>query len=161
MAATYAQFNSASGGGSSSNASVGPTGTTAPTSATEVGYVNGSGNLTAVSPSTPLPVTINSGGSPVNANSQLSPTQSVTTSESSLAAPTNAVGVIVESDSSNTGNVRWGFSNSAAAILSSTKGMLMEPGRDSGFLPLGFGNYLHLIALTSTSSVNVQWVLSS
>ena len=44
-----------SGGGSGSNASVGTTGTTAPTSATEVGYINGGGNLTGVSPSTPLP----------------------------------------------------------------------------------------------------------
>ena len=96
----------------------------------------------------------------VNANGTLSATQSVTTSESTLAAPSNAVGVVLESDSSNTNNVRWGFSKSTSSILSSTLGMLMEPGRDSGILPFGAGTYLHLISLSGTNSVNVQWIQS-
>ena len=48
--------NVAVGGGSSSNASVGLTGTTAPTSATELGIIDLSGNLQGVSASNPLPV---------------------------------------------------------------------------------------------------------
>jgi hypothetical protein len=48
--------NVAVGGGSSSNASVGLTGTTAPTSATELGVIDLSGNLQGVSASNPLPV---------------------------------------------------------------------------------------------------------
>lgn len=44
--------------GAGANASVGPTGSTAPGSATEVGFVNSTGQLTAVSPTTPLPENI-------------------------------------------------------------------------------------------------------
>ena len=52
----YAQYPAANSG--STNASVGTNGTTAPTSSTEVGFINGSGNLTPVSPSNPLPVNV-------------------------------------------------------------------------------------------------------
>src|ERR1700678_4038578 len=67
--AQYASNLGPAAGGSSGNASVGATGTAAPTSATEVGFVNSGGNLTAVSPSTPLPVTIDGGlANPLNVN---------------------------------------------------------------------------------------------
>ena len=121
-----------------------------------------------LSPNSPLPAGTNALGTvavtkqvaPINANGALSATQSVGTTESSLAAPSNAVGVIVESDSTNLGNVRWGFSNSTSPILSSTLGMLMEPGRSTDQLSFGTGSYLHLISLSGTNSVNVQWILS-
>lgn len=45
-----------SGGGSSSNASVGLNGSPAPTSSTEIGFIDGSGNEQGVSPTNPLPV---------------------------------------------------------------------------------------------------------
>jgi hypothetical protein len=123
---------------------------------------DGSGNsISSTSGSLNVNVTNGTEQTPVNANSKLSPTQSVTTTESSLVAPTNAIGVMFESDSSNTTNIRWGISNSTSSILSSTLGLLMEPGRDSGFLPVGAGNYLHFIALSGTVSVNVQWILTS
>ena len=48
--------NVITGGGS--NASVGTTGTTAPTSATEIGVIDGSGNLQGASSSNPVPVNI-------------------------------------------------------------------------------------------------------
>ena len=44
--------------GGGSNASVGTNGNTAPTSATEIGFINGTGQLTPVSPTTPLPATV-------------------------------------------------------------------------------------------------------
>ena len=47
-----------SGGGSGSNASVGTNGASSPGSSTQIAYSNGSGNLTPVSPSNPLPVDI-------------------------------------------------------------------------------------------------------
>jgi hypothetical protein len=46
------------GGGGGSNASVGLTGTTAPTSATEIAYINGSGNLTSPTALAGLPVSV-------------------------------------------------------------------------------------------------------
>jgi len=44
-------------GAAASNLSVGTNNTTAPGSSTEIAYVNGSGNLTPVSPTNPLPIT--------------------------------------------------------------------------------------------------------
>ena len=96
---------------------------------------------------------------PVLANGSLSATQTLSTTESTVAAPANAVGCIFESDSLNSTNARWGFSNSTTAILSTTKGILMEPGRLQS-TPFGAGTYLHLIAVSGTPAVNVQWVLS-
>jgi hypothetical protein len=55
----YMQYP-ASSGGSGSNASVGANGAVAPTSSTEVGFIDGSGNLQGVSPTNPLPVSIQS-----------------------------------------------------------------------------------------------------
>ena len=46
-----------SGGGSGSNASVGTNGSAAPSSSTQAGFVDGSGNLQAASPTKPFPIT--------------------------------------------------------------------------------------------------------
>lgn len=54
MASFYASGPAGAAGGT--NPSVGTTGTTAPTSATEIGFIDNSGNLEAVSASNPLPV---------------------------------------------------------------------------------------------------------
>jgi len=99
---------------------------------------------------------------PVNANGSLSARQTVTTTESYVVAPAHAVGVIVECESVNSDNLRWGFSNSATAILSTTIGVLCEPGRDTGELHFGTGTYVHLIATGSINSdyADVQWELS-
>lgn len=48
----------AGGGGGGSNASVGTAGATAPTSATEIGFINALGNLSAVGSANPMPVTM-------------------------------------------------------------------------------------------------------
>ncbi len=97
---------------------------------------------------------------PVNSNGSVS-SNSVTTSESSVAAPANAIGVIIEGESGNAGNIRWGISNSSSSILSSTVGVLTEPGRDSGFVPVGAGAYVHLISVAAgTNNADIQWVLS-
>lgn len=88
-------------------------------------------------------------------------TATVTASESSYAGPTNAVGVLVESDSLNSVSVRYGISNSAVPILNSATGMLLEPGRDSGYLPSGAGSYIHLIGVSAGNEVvGIQWILS-
>lgn len=88
-------------------------------------------------------------------------TVAVTVAESNYAAPANAVGVIIEAESSNASNIRWGASNSAVNILSTTVGVLQEPGRDSGYVPLGQGTYLHLISVAAgTNNIDIQWVLS-
>lgn len=65
--ANFYSFYPPSGGGSV-NPSVGPNGSPAPTSSTEIGFIDGSGNLQGVSPTEPLPVAITGGGTPFNVN---------------------------------------------------------------------------------------------
>lgn len=97
---------------------------------------------------------------PINANATLSARQTVTGTETNLAAPSNAVAVIIECESVNADNLRWGFSNSSSAILSSTLGMLCEPGRSEN-IPVGVGTYLHMISTGAGSDfMDVQWILS-
>ena len=112
----------------------------------------------------PVSGTVGIGGTvatkaPINANATLSARQTVTGTETNLIAPSNAVGVILECESVNVDNLRWGFSNSTSTILSSTLGMLCEPGRDSAYIPMGIGTYLHMISTGAGSDfMDVQWV---
>jgi hypothetical protein len=54
------QFNFPSTSVTASNPAVGPNGSTAPAYSTEIGFINGSGNLTGVSTANPLPVDVKS-----------------------------------------------------------------------------------------------------
>jgi len=76
--------NIITGGGS--NASVGATGVTAPTSATEIGVIDGSGNLQGASSSNPVPITI--------AGSSLATSNMVGTTPGTAPADTSIVGQI-------------------------------------------------------------------
>lgn len=88
-------------------------------------------------------------------------TVAVTTSESTHLSPTNAIGLIIEAESGNATNIRWGISNTATSFLSTTVGQLTEPGRDSGFLPAGQGTIIHLISTgAGTNAADLQWVMS-
>lgn len=93
------------------------------------------------------------------ANATLAATQAVTTTEISIAAPANAFAATFESESLTNNNVRWGFSNSATNILSSSQGIYMEPGRSVENAPVGQGTYLHLITTGGTQNVDLQWFL--
>lgn len=68
-----------SGGGSSANASVGLNGSPAPTSSTEIGFIDGSGNEQGVSATNPLPIhdaaPVTPAGSSTSANQVLEITQ--------------------------------------------------------------------------------------
>lgn len=88
-------------------------------------------------------------------------TVSVTIAESTFSSPTNSIGLIIEAESGNATNIRWGISNTATSFLSSTIGQLSEPGRDSGFIPAGQGTVLHLISTgVGTNKAGIQWVMS-
>jgi hypothetical protein len=98
---------------------------------------------------------------PVNSNASFFGSVTVTTTEASTALPANAVGIVFEAESGNATNIRWGMSNSATAILSTTSGVLMEPGRSIDFLPVGTGTYLHYISTAAGSNViDIQFILS-
>jgi hypothetical protein len=98
---------------------------------------------------------------PINSNATFTGSLSVTTTEGSTAAPANAIGVVFEAESSNATNIRWGVSNSSGSILSTSSGVLMEPGRSIDFLPIGTGTFLHYISTAAGSNViDIQWILS-
>lgn len=78
----------------------------------------------------------------------------ISASASTFAAPNNAVGFLLEADGNNTDNVRWAVGSTA----SPTVGMLAEPGRDSGYMPLA--KTISVSSVTGTQSVTVQWVMS-
>jgi hypothetical protein len=157
MANFYAQYPPQ--GVAGSNASVGLTGQTAPTSATEVGGIGTGGNLEPINidSSGRLEVTSSGGSSPVNANGSYAQITNLTTTAQTFTVPANAIGFILESDSSvSTVNIRWKIG--AAATTSS--GMVLEPGRDTGFIPCAAN--ISVIAVSGSSqSIAVQWILSS
>lgn len=98
----------------------------------------------------------------VNSNATFTGSLGVTTTEGSTAAPANAVGCVFEAESGNATNIRWGVSNSATSILSTSSGVLMEPGRSIDYLPIGFGTYLHYISTAAgTNTIDIQWIKSS
>jgi hypothetical protein len=78
----------------------------------------------------------------------------VSTSATTFAAPAHAVGFILEAEGGNTDNVRW----AVGSVASTSVGVLTEPGRDSGYIPLAAD--ISVSSLTGTQSVDVQWVLS-
>lgn len=92
----------------------------------------------------------------VNANGSIVNTALVATTASSVSAPANAVGFIFEAPSSNTDNIRWCVGGTA----STTTGMLCEPGRDSGYVPVG-ANISVCATASGTNAFSVQWILSA
>ena len=78
---------------------------------------------------------------------------SVTSTASTVSVPSNAVGFILESDSTNSANIRW----AVGSVASASVGTLMEPGRDTGYVPIA--SNISLISLSGTQTVSVQWVV--
>lgn len=96
---------------------------------------------------------------PVNPSGAIVNTTLSGTTASSAVAPANAVGFVFEADSTNTDPVRWAVGGTASASV----GMLCEPGRDTGFIPIGFGATISICAVANSGGPNttsIQWVLS-
>jgi hypothetical protein len=89
-----------------------------------------------------------------NTNGVIMNNGAVSTTAYTFTAPVNAVGFILESESTNSVNIRWAIGSTATA----TVGMLTEPGRDSGYIP-GAAD-ISVIALSGSASISVQWILS-
>lgn len=107
--------------------------------------------VVAISPNNPL--TFNP--SP-NAAGSYAEITNLTTTAQTFTKPTNAVGFILETLSDNTVNVRYKI----GATATTTSGMRMEPGRDTGYVPCAAN--ISVIAESGTNQVvTVQWVLSA
>lgn len=111
----------------------------------------GTQNVNIVSP-IPVPVTSTM---TANANGSFANASVVTGSVSTFSPPANSVGFILESDSTNGGSVRWAI----VSTPTSSSGMLMEAGRDTGFIPCAAA--VKVISVTGTNVVGIQWVMSS
>lgn len=69
-----------------------------------------------------------------------------------LTAPANTVGYILQATDSNTANMRY----RVGATATTTSGMQLQPGRDTGFVPLGAN--ISIVAESGTQEYEVQWV---
>ncbi len=101
--------------------------------------------LTTLTPPVTAPKTyINTAGSFVQ-NAALTTVISET-------APATAVGFILEASSSNAANMRW----AVGATATTTSGMRLEPGRDSGFVPVGAT--ITVVAESGTLEYQLTWI---
>lgn len=78
------------------------------------------------------------------------------TTASSASAPANAVGFCLEAPSTNTDPIRYAVGSTA----STTVGMLLEPGRDSNYIPLA-ATISICSTVSGTNAYSIQWVSSS
>lgn len=91
---------------------------------------------------------VNTGGSVVNG------TLTATTA-SAETVPADAVGFILQAPSDNTDNIRYRIGGTA----STTAGMLMEPGRDTGFIPIA-ANLSICATASGTNKYELLWVIA-
>lgn len=94
--------------------------------------------------------------SPVNTSGSIVNTSLTGTTASSASAPANAVGFILEAPSINTDNINWCIGGTA----STTVGMLLEPGRDTGFVPCAAAISV-CSTVSGTNAYSIQWILSA
>jgi hypothetical protein len=93
---------------------------------------------------------------PVNANGSYAEITNLTTSAQTFTAPANAVGFILMALGDNGVNLRWKI----GATATTTAGVRLEPGRDTGYIPCAAN--ISIIAESSTNqSAEVQWILSA
>lgn len=114
---------------------------TAGTPSADVITVQGVTGMTPISTRAPL----NTTGSGSGAGATVS-------TVSTLTAPANAVGFILMNLDVSTTNMRWAVGRTASTTL----GQQLQPGRDTGFVPVGAN--ISIIAESGTVTYDVQWV---
>lgn len=93
--------------------------------------------------------TVNTAGSVVNGSL-------TTTTASAEAAPANTVGFLLEAPSTNTDPIRYRIGGTA----STSAGVLMEPGRDTGYIPLA-ATISICATVSGTNKYEILWVKTS
>lgn len=69
-----------------------------------------------------------------------------------LTAPGNAVGFILMNLDTSNANIRWAVGRTASTTL----GQQLQPGRDTGFVPIGAN--VSIIAESGTQNYDIQWI---
>ncbi|KHD88844.1 MAG: hypothetical protein OM95_06930 [Bdellovibrio sp. ArHS] len=92
---------------------------------------------------------------PVNTNGSQANTSLTATTASTATAPANAVGFIIQAPDTNTDAIRYRIGGTA----STTAGMQLQPGRDSGYIPAA-ANVSVCATTSGTNAFEIQWILS-
>lgn len=89
---------------------------------------------------------------PVNVTGSGSAAGATVSGVTTLTAPANAVGFVLMNLDVSTTNMRWAVGRTATTTL----GQQLQPGRDTGFVPVGAN--ISIIAESGTVTYDVQWV---
>lgn len=99
---------------------------------------------------------VDASGSTITVNPALSSTGTFNTAAisgaSTVNAPSNTSGCIIQALDTNTANLRYCF----GAVSSSSNGAQLQPGRDSGFIPINAN--VSICPESGTQTYTVQWV---
>jgi hypothetical protein len=100
--------------------------------------------------------TVNPSGQVVSGATQV--TQFIST-VTNLSPPTSAAAFILQTDSGNSINARWRLGLPASFAI----GHQLEPGRDSGIVPVAAGLTLSLIPETASTTISIQltWFIAT
>jgi hypothetical protein len=97
-------------------------------------------------------IATNTGKQPINTTGSGSAASATVSTVITLTAPANAVGFILQNLDTSTANVRWAVGRTATTAL----GQQLQPGRDTGFVPVGAN--VSLVSESGTQNYDVQWV---
>lgn len=106
--------------------------------------------------STVQPTSMTGANAPVNPTGSFVQSSVIGSSgASTISVPSHAVGFICEASSSNANNLRYAIGSTA----STTSGMRLEPGRDTGYIPLAANISVEAEA-GSAQQIQCQWVVN-
>jgi hypothetical protein len=130
--------------------------TTANTSLSSIdGKLNSLGQKTAAN-SVPVVIASNQSGvqtvAPLNGNATLVNT-TVGTTAATITSPGTVVGFILQAADTNSANMRWRIGGIAATT---TVGMQLQPGRDTGVIP--YNGNVSIISESGTNEYQITWI---
>lgn len=97
-------------------------------------------------------IATNSAKTPINTTGSGSAAGATVSTVITLTAPANAVGFVLMNLDTSTANIRWAVGRTATTTL----GQQLQPGRDTGFVPIGAN--ISVVAESGTQTYDVQWV---
>lgn len=110
-----------------------------------------SGNQTTAQTSLSSIVT-NTTKTPINLTGSGSSAGATVSTVATLSAPSNAIGFILMNLDTSSANIRWAVGRTASTTL----GQQLQPGRDTGFVPIGAS--VSVIAESGTQNIDIQWI---
>ena len=97
-------------------------------------------------------IATNSAKTPINLTGSGSGAAATVSTVTTLTAPSNAIGFILMNLDTSTANIRWAVGRTASTTL----GQQLQPGRDTGFIPIGAS--VSVISESGTQNIDIQWI---